>query len=662
MSFKKFRFYTGIPIIFVIDAVVFALMILLKTDYDRMAIVELYVTGVMLLLYIIWIIAARRDFVKIMINISSKLDLTKKKTLDSFPLPVVVTDENGVIEYFNAGFLQILDGIHEIEGKELSDFIEDKTAEELLLSQGINVNYKDKYFSVYSNKSTVKERELYIFYFLEDTELKKTSKEYALSRPSVVLISTDGVEEIQKDYKNSAFSEIRLGIERILGDWAAEFNCLYHKLDADSYIMVIEERNLSEMVATRFRILNTVRDFTYGGKNVGLTLSLGVGTGDNFSECETNARQALDMAQSRGGDQAAVKNRDSTYEFFGGISKGREKSTKVKTRIMASSICELIRNSSNVLIVGHKFPDLDALGSAVGIYSLCTLLGKPAAIVTDKSKSLAQPLIERLESEGLEHAIIHPREAVIKSFRDDTLLIVVDTHIVDFVEEPELLKLASKTVVIDHHRKSVNFIKDAVIFFHDPGASSASEMVTELLEYAEIRDVVGKLEADSLLSGIMLDTRDFVLRAGVRTFEAAAYLKKRGADTVAVKKMFATSFRDYMARNRIVSQAEKFNNCAISIAEPDIQQIRIVSSQAADELLNIEGIDASFVVFKNKNIVNISARSYGKINVQVIMEALGGGGHQTMAAAQISYADVPEAVEILKKEIEKYLAVNKLPK
>ncbi len=651
MSFKRFRTFLFVPVCFILSSVLFALV---TSRYDRrLAVIELCGTIAMSVIYLVWTYLSRRDFVKLVLGVATKVDFTKKRSLKSFPMPVVVTNSSGDVELFNPLFSAIAENGRELESSNISDFTSGVVLEELLSCQGINVRYDDRYFSVYSGETKLKDNTYYIFYFIDDTELKAVSAEYRLSRPSVILISIDGTDEIQSNYNGNDYAEIRLKIDKMINEWSTSLNCICHKTGSDRYIMVVEERSLLSMISSRFKILDDVRGFKFNDKPVGFTLSIGVGHGDNLPECEKNARQALDMAQSRGGDQAAVKKSDASYEFFGGISKGVEKKTKVKTRIMASAISELIRASSDVMIMGHRFPDLDALGAAVGISSAVSAMGKPVSIVTDISKSLARPLIDRVIAEG-KQSIFTDKASALARITKKTLLIIVDTHTVDFVESTELLNKASSVIVIDHHRKSVNYISNAVIFFHDPGASSASEMVTELIQYTDTKQAFGKLEADALLSGIMLDTRGFVLRAGVRSFEAAAYLKSCGADTVKVKKMFSSSFESYMLRNEIVLKSEMFRNCAVSKVGFDSPDIRVICAQAADELLNISDVDASFVLFESNGTVNISARSLGNMNVQVIMEGLGGGGHQTMAAAQLNGVGIDAAVERLHDAIEDY--------
>ncbi len=651
MSFKRFRTFVLVPVFFILSALLFAF---LTARYNsRLAVVEVCGIAAMSLVYIVWAFVVRKDFVRLVLSVSSKVDFSKKRSLVSFPMPVVITNSVGDVELFNPLFSAVATDSRELERGNISDFTSGVALEELLSCQGLSVRYGDRYFSVYSGETKYKDRTFYIFYFLDDTELKAVSAEYRLSRPSVILVSIDGAEEIQGNFSSNDYAEIRLNVDKSISEWSGEHNCICHKTGGDRYIMVVEERGLLNMISSRFRILDDIRGYKFNDKTVGLTLSMGVGHGDTLPECEENARQALDMAQSRGGDQTAIKKSDASYEFFGGISKGVEKKTKVKTRIMASAISELIKASSDVMIMGHRFPDLDALGAAVGLCPSVAAMGKRVSIVTDKNRSLAQPLLERMIEEGKSGLLEEP-SAALQRITKKTLLIVVDTHTVDFVESTELLSKASSVIVIDHHRKSVNFINNAVLFFHDPGASSASEMVTELIQYMDVKQTFSKLEADALLSGIMLDTRSFVLRAGVRSFEAAAYLKSCGADTVKVKKMFSNSFESYRLRNEVVLNAKMFRNCAVSEVSFDAPDIRVICAQAADELLNISDVDASFVLFENKGTVNISARSLGNMNVQVIMEALGGGGHQTMAAAQINGVGIDTAVARLHAAIDDY--------
>lgn len=650
MSYKRFRILSLFPLLFLAAGMVFAA---LTMRHDRLAsIVQFGVFGLLAVLYVIWAAVCRRDLSHLLLHITAKLDMAKKKSLASFPLPAAVTDADGNLLLYNKLFDEKILCGESYEKGDLNRLLPGIVTDDFP-PDGVSLTCGDRFFTAYYNETIHKEKRTRIFYFIDDTELKRTSIEYANSRPHVLFLSFDGLTELQKNYSSNDFGEIRMLLDRIVANWASGFSAVYDKLSADQYVVIAEKRNIDAMKADKFKILGDVRALRFHDRNVGVTLSIGVGGGDTFSACETNARQALDMAQSRGGDQAALRETDGSYSFFGGVAKGIEKTNKVRTRIVASSIAELIRTSKNVMLMGHRYPDLDAMGASIAMASASLAMGVPAFIVTDPEKSLAKPLIERMHEEGFGSCLLSPQDAVNKMGRD-TLLIVVDTHIGSFTETPQLLEKASRTVVIDHHRKSVQFIDKAVLFFHDPGASSACEMVTELLQYIASDPVIGSFEADALLSGITLDTRSFVLRAGVRTFEAAAYLKARGADTVRVKKMFANSLESQKQRNEILASSQNYRGCAIASTDLRVPDVRIIASQAADELLNISDVDASFVLFETADCVNISARSLGAINVQIVMERLGGGGHQTMAAAQLANVDPEEARRQLLESIDAY--------
>ena len=362
------------------------------------------------------------------------------------------------------------------------------------------------------------------------------------------------------------------------------------------------------------------------------------------------------MALGRGGDQVAVKKNES-YQFFGGISKGIEKRDKVRTRVIAATLTNHVNNSSNVIIMGHRFSDLDSVGACIGMWSAMVKgLHRNAYICIDKQKTLAKSLVTSFEKAGFS-SIFKTESEAYDLIDEHTLLIIVDTHSPNFVESKAVYEKCKRVVVIDHHRMMVNHIDNAVVFFHEPYASSACEMTTELVQY--LGDCsISRLESEAMLSGIMLDTKNFVLRTGVRTFEAAAFLRSRGADTVEVKRLFSNSIDTYKVKYKLVSEAEIFNYCAIASADSNIPDIRIASAQAADELLGIENVKASFVMYKTGKTVNISARSLGDLNVQIIMEALGGGGHQTMAACQLEGVSMDEAREKLLSIINE-LEINK---
>ena len=399
-------------------------------------------------------------------------------------------------------------------------------------------------------------------------------------------------------------------------------------------MVLLPDVELKKNIKEKFPVLKEIRQIKLGSREA--TVSMGIGYGSkNLKDCESKARTALEMALGRGGDQVAVMKDNDAYEFFGGVSSGVEKLSKVRTRVISNTLAKAIHESDRVYIMGHRFSDLDCVGAAVGLQRVISAtFKKMSRIVLDEKTTMASVLVNYVKEERSDEEIfISPEEA--RNISPRTLLIIVDTHTPDFVESREVLEKCQRVVVIDHHRKMVNFIKNALILCIEPTASSASEMCTEIISYMGDMDLTS-LEAESLLSGIVLDTKNFVMKTGVRTFEAAAYLRKKSANTVTVKRFFADSIDTYKEKYNIVSKAEIFNGCAISESDSNAPNIRLVTSQAADELLMVSDVYASFVIFQTPDgTVSVSARSYGKINVQIIMELMGGGGHQTMAATQI---------------------------
>ena len=592
-------------------------------------------------------------------RLNNALDLAQRESVERFPLPVLTADAAGRVVWYNDLFRARVMGDQELEDEDVHAFIGDVTLQELADVGSTPTVYGDRMYTVYAGalgRSRSGGVPVYMLLFVDDTSLKQVAEEYEGMHPAVMYIAADNLLEATQNLRDSERAAVTGGVEKIIENWMSEYPAFMCRLGDARFVAVTEDRQLNRMIDDKFSVLTNMRRFSYAGVK-GLTLSIGVGRGDSVRESGDKAKQALDMALGRGGDQAAIKQRDA-YEFFGGVSMGVEKGTKVHTRITATAIEELIEGSENVLIMGHRFADLDALGAAIGMYSEAIAQKKEAYIVMSRHKTLTMPLVKRMDEQGRGGMLIEPEQAL-RILTKKSLLIIVDTHRPDFVESPELYRAAKAVIVIDHHRKVVDHIENALIFFHEPGASSASEMVTELLQYMGQRGnkpVVGKFEAEALLAGIMLDTRNFIMRTGVRTFEAAAYLKSCGADIISVKQLFTDDIEDYKMRNTIVSGADVYRECAIAIADIVDNDIRVISSQAADEMLNITGVKASFVLYASDGLVNISARSMGKINVQLIMEALGGGGHQTMAAAQLDDISLTDAKVRLLSEIDKYYA------
>ena len=586
-------------------------------------------------------------------RIDDELESKMHMSVHSFPMSAVIIDSAGRIVWTNGKFTEEFPDCCEY-GMELSN-ITDIPPADFFTDDGITVRYKDSVYKVFARIPDEDEaKELTLLFFKNITDITALETEKKLSQPVVILFMVDGYEELISGCLESEKAHVSVQIDKLLEDFAGQTTGVLRKNASDRFIAVIEERHLQEILRNKVEILDKAREI-FVNDRLNVTMSIGIGrTGKTLKESEQFARQALEMALGRGGDQAAVKT-DNGFEFYGGVSKGVERHTKVKTRIIANSLLELVDNADKIFIMGHKYSDLDSAGSSVGLTCARRNLGKSAWAVCDYSTSLAKVLIDRFPHvDGEEPLFTEPADAM-EELTDNSLLIICDTHNPLIIESKELYEKAKKVVVIDHHRKMVNYIDNAVIFHHEPYASSASEMVTELIQYFGEAGKLRAVQAECLLAGIMLDTKNFVMKTGVRTFEAAAVLRKMGADTITVKKMFSSSIDSYKRKTQIVAEAEIYRKCAIAPCDFYADDLRIVAPQAADELLTIKNVDASFVLFKTmSNEISISARSMGNLNVQLIMEALGGGGHQTMAGAQLKDVTVNEALDTLKKSIDDY--------
>ncbi len=589
----------------------------------------------------------------LIINKENKEDNEKKdqpdNSLNDFSIPVVVTGVAGDIIWTNQAFLDAVEKKESILGDGIEKYIYPKTINQIINSKGVDIEYRKKQFSVHG----VKTKDSYIFYFVDDTYYKKIHYEYISKKPVVAVLSFDNKDELMRGQGSGEESRVTAEVEKIIGDWAKSADGFLRKLSSGRYMMLIDEANLSKLKVKKFEILNKVRTV----KNVAelsATISIGIGAqAGSATQSEIWARKALEMALGRGGDQVVLIKNGQDYEFFGGNSQVAEKRDKVRTRVIATTLTDHIRACDKVFIMGHKNSDLDSIGSAVGIWSVATKsLKKKAFIVVNQSQSLATPVIESVQNAYKDLRVFIAGFEAEQEITEKTLLVVVDTHSDSFVENPNLLKLTKNIVVIDHHRMLVNYIKNPIIFYHEPYASSASEMVAELIQYMD-NDALGAVEAQALLAGIMLDTKNFVLKTGIRTFEASAYLKRRGADTVEVKRYFATSAATYKEKSQIIADAQIYKDYAISLVETVTVDTRVAAAQAADELLSINGVKASFVLFGSDREVNISGRSLGEANVQVILEAFGGGGHLTMAGAQVKGRSIEETKADLIKVLNK---------
>ncbi len=618
--------------------------------------VELTAAGVSLLAVGASDLLRRRDSSRALRGAKRVLTGEESYALQEFGLAVAVVGRAGDIVWANQAFADTLGRGRDFVGENVLRYIYPKTFRQVMGEKGAAVSHGGREYTVYGARA----KEGYLLYFVDDTYFKAIHKEYREKKPVVGLVVFDNREELLRDNMGGEGSRISGEVDAVLYRWASEeMGGFLRRLSDNRYLFLTDESHVEEAKQRRFRVLDDVRAVKSGKNNMSATISVGLGRGSrDIAESERWARQALDMALGRGGDQVAVMQQGDTYEFFGGLSKGVEKRDKVRTRVIAATLTDHVKDSDRVFIMGHKNSDLDSVGAAVGMWAAIRKgLEKPAAVVINRNQTLARPLVDTVARAYPEEDVFIGAQEALQSVTDRSLLIVVDTHSVNFVEYHELLERVPRVVVIDHHRMMVSHIKNALIFYHEPYASSASEMVTELVQYIKA-SAIDAADAEALLAGIMLDTKNFVLKTGVRTFEASAFLRRQGADTVAVKKLFSDTLDTYKQKAQLVSGAEIYKGCAIAASTWEVEDLRIVAAQAADELLSILGVRASFVIYRSGSDVNISGRSLGDVNVQLILEGFGGGGHFTMAGAQVKNATVSEVRRALMRALDTKLAEN----
>lgn len=489
-------------------------------------------------------------------------------------------------------------------------------------------------------------------YWMDVTDTEEMRRTLELTRPVVAILMVDNYEDLMKATPEGKRSAVRAMLEEKLSQWSAGSEGMMLKYDRDRYLFVFEEKSFSDFAAKRFDVLDAVREVV-AGEGVAATLSIGVGRdADSFETLFKNASVALEMALSRGGDQAVVKDK-LNFEFYGGRSKATEKRTKVKSRVMANALAELIDEAKQVYVMGHSYADMDALGAAAGVCAIVRKRGKKCRIVIDTENNAAHPMLRRLQAlPEYQGAFLSGDDAFLR-VQPETLLVVVDTNRPGSMESEPLLDACNRVAVIDHHRRGSSYIEKMALNYHEPYASSASELVTELLQYLVEPGDILKCEAEALLAGIVLDTKNFTNRTGGRTFEAAAYLRRAGADTSDVQRMFQGDLKSMIARYDIIRQAQLYRG-DLAVAALDTTCDRVTAAKAADELLTLKGIRASFVLYPKDQGVYISARSLGEVNVQVIVEALGGGGNSTTAGGQLNVPDIAVARTALLRAIDEY--------
>lgn len=611
------------------------------------------------LLYIIFDNSKKDNFSNKIENIIHKVDTVKSTAFSKVHFPTMFLLENGEVIWYNESLALRLEN-NDIVGKNIKEIIKEfniKLALEGKRSEYKNVVFKDRiydiYISIIQDYEINEDNNLIVISFDDITDNVNLINQINNAKESVMLIEVDNLDEVIKTTEEDLRPQLIADIDRTINNYANSLKALIRKYSSNKYVLTTKDVNIETEMNKKFDILDTIREVSSGNK-LTVTLSIGVGRGgENPAQNHEFATIAKDLALGRGGDQCVVKSFEKV-SFYGGKTKEVEKRTKVRARVIGHALLELINESSNVIIMGHHNPDMDCLGAAIGMYSTIRSLNKECYIVMDEPHDAVQYMLDRLDDDDNYKDTFININAVKNIKNDKSLLILVDVHNESYVLSMEVVDYFSRIVIIDHHRKTKDFIQGTMLSYVETYASSTSELITELIQYMVEKPKLREVEAVALLAGICLDTKNFCFKTGVRTFEAAAFLRRLGADTVDVKRIFSEALDIYITRADIIKTAKVKSGIAVAKCPPEISN-SVLPAQAADELLNITGIQASFVIAKIEEGTYISGRSLGEINVQVILEYLGGGGHLTMAAARIKDSNQDEAEELLNDAIEKYL-------
>lgn len=601
----------------------------------------------------------RREIARYLENVTGTVDTATKDTMANSPLPMIIfRPESDDIIWTNDRFLQLTGEREHLFDAKLSALIPGFDSRWLMEGKTecpTEVEYGSRRFLVFGHLVRTGGRSggfLATTYWVDVTEFSLIRERYQATRPVAAVLLLDNYDELMKNLTENQRSALVSEIDSRLDEWVAESGGMLRRYQRERYLFIFDEQYLAKFIENKFDILDAIHQVV-NPSGINATLSIGVGKdGETYRELFQFANLSIDMALSRGGDQAVIRNK-FTFEFYGGRSKETEKRTKVKSRVMANALSALVSDSSQVFIMGHRSPDNDCLGAAAGVCALCRKNGVPVHIIKEAAPPPAQELIDRLSSlPEYQDCFLTAQEALLIA-DSRSLTVVVDTNRPDQVQAAELLESCNRVAVIDHHRRAATYIEGAALNYHEPYASSASEMVTELLQYIVEPNQILRSEAEALLAGIVLDTKNFTMRTGGRTFEAAAFLRRSGADTAEVKKLYQNDLADTVAKYALIQNAQLYrDHIALAVSPQPVN--RIIAAQAADELLNIMGIDTSFVVAPDGDKVNLSARSMGDTNVQVILEKLGGGGNAAAAGGQVSSQSVDEVAQALKEAIDQY--------
>lgn len=641
--------YSRVKIYFLIIILLLLFICLIAPEFTLLSI-----TSLIIIIVYSYVIERRKEEEKDkrLKEISNNINIVTKETLKNTILPLVILKEDGTILYDNLEFNEIFKDVDKEEY--LSNLLKEIQNED---NEFIDkeVQLGERTYAVIGNyKKNEDDEAIYMLYFIEQTEYKTLLQKYNDNKSTVGIIIVDNYDELIQSIPNESRPQIIAKIEKTLYDWASPTGGLIVKMEKDRFVYVFSRDNMREFENNKFNILDSIREINLESR-IPITLSMGISlVGASYYEQYKAANSALEIALGRGGDQVVIKKEDN-YEFFGGRTQEVEKRTKVKARTIAHALQELIEEAKNVIIMGHTNADVDSIGSAIGLYRIAKEQNKETNIVLSSLSPTLESFMKSVKKETEYDDVFVDKNQALAKITPDTLLIVVDTNRKTYVDVPELLDETEKVVLIDHHRRTLDFIENSILTFHEVYASSTAELVTEIISYSGEDVCLNQLESEALYSGIMIDTKNFTFKTGVRTFEAAAYLKKNGIDIIKIKQWFETDLETYNTISEIVRNAELIDNkIAISVCEIEGDASQLIAAKSADEILTISGITASFVLYKMENVVGICGRSVGDINVQLILEKLGGGGHITVAGAQLVGINIEQAKTLLGSAIEEY--------
>ena len=606
---------------------------------------------------------SEKEFLNYIQQLEFCLNDNSRGSLLNYPGPLVITDMAGEINWYNDWFGETV-GQGDLFGRFIQDYIPGIQISKFIEDEEqtkINLTIGDNHYEIWGNIAGGKagsDRRLVVIYFVDKTKEVRMEQLREDERMIEAIVSIDNYDEVLKETPDSNHGALLGEIDQKINAWINIGSGVMRKYEKDKFVVFFSNKNFKKIVDNKFAVLDEVRAIDKDNQ-IPATLSIGIGrNGADVAENDKFARLAMDMALGRGGDQAIIRD-EANFTFFGAKTREVEKRTKVKARVVSHAFRELVNQSGKVLIMGHARSDMDSLGAAIGILKAVKRCGKEAFIIINSSESNAKILLNEFRAMPQYEDVFITEETALNIYDKETLVTVVDVHRPSMVECPELLEHAKNIVLIDHHRRSEDFIENAVLIYHEPYASSASEMITEMLQYLLDGERLTKQEAEALYSGIFMDTKGFTFKAGVRTFEAASYLRRMGVDPVSVRRLFNTNIKSYIAKADIIRTAVVYKeNIALSYLYNECPDMSVAVAQAADELLDISGIEASFVLAKTEDKILISGRSLEKVNVQVILEKLGGGGHITIAGAQLKDTTIEEADKLLREAINEVVGEN----